>query len=189
VGLLHVGHYEGSLHEGFILKDVRITGLTYFPDALLRIQEIHVRLPLYLQGFVSDIDLTIQGPLSSPNVRGHFLIDNVRYRSVFLTDGFSRLNLGLIPDTSQIQVKGVIILDSGLVNVRKINLQLQTSKFVFKGDIFNPTIDIHLGSKVEDMNINLAIKGTPANPQLIVTGLLQLLHLMEFPQLNWRKIF
>ena len=36
VGLLHVGHYEGSLHEGFILKDVRVTGLQYFPDALLR---------------------------------------------------------------------------------------------------------------------------------------------------------
>ena len=47
VGLLHVGHYEGSLHEGFILKDVWITGLQYFPDALLRIQEIHVRLPLW----------------------------------------------------------------------------------------------------------------------------------------------
>src|SRR5665213_67033 len=47
VGLLHIGHYEGSLQEGFVLKDVRITGLTYLPNALLRIQEIHVRLPLW----------------------------------------------------------------------------------------------------------------------------------------------
>ena len=47
VGLLHIGHYEDSLHEGFILKDVRIIGLQYLPDAILRIQEIRVRLPLW----------------------------------------------------------------------------------------------------------------------------------------------
>ena len=47
VGLMHVGHYEGTLQNGFILKDIRIKGLRYFPDALLRIQEIHVRLPLW----------------------------------------------------------------------------------------------------------------------------------------------
>ncbi len=44
---MHVGHYEGSLHNGFVLKDVSIKGLSYLPDALLRIQEIHVRLPLW----------------------------------------------------------------------------------------------------------------------------------------------
>ena len=47
VGLMHIGHYEGSLHNGFILKDIRIKGLSYLPDALLRIQEVHVRLPLW----------------------------------------------------------------------------------------------------------------------------------------------
>src|ERR1700691_4303678 len=47
VGLMHVGSYEGSLHNGFVLKDVSIRGLSYFPDALLRIQEVHVRLPLW----------------------------------------------------------------------------------------------------------------------------------------------
>ena len=47
VGLMHVGHYEGSLHEGFVLKDVRIVGLSYLPNALVRIQEIRVHLPLW----------------------------------------------------------------------------------------------------------------------------------------------
>ncbi len=36
-----------ALHNGFILKDVRIKGLSYLPDAVFRIQEIHVRLPLW----------------------------------------------------------------------------------------------------------------------------------------------
>ena len=229
VGLLHVGHYEGSLHEGFILKDVRITGLQYLPDALLRIQEIHVRLPLWdlphsdfgifnarifipdsdpvvftgevyagqikgnlysrsvdfhaasrfwtsedirknLKGFISNIDVSIQGPLSSPKVSGHFLVDTIRYKSILLTDGFSRMDLTLIPAIGQIQLKGEMILDSGLVNVRSTNLELNPSKFIFHGDLFNPMIDIRLGAKVEDMNIHLAVKGTLANPQLIVSS-------------------
>jgi hypothetical protein len=229
VGLLHVGHYEGSLQEGFVLKDVWITGLQYFPDALLRIQEIHARLSLWdlphsdfgifnarifipgsdpvvftgdlyagqikgnlyarsvdlhaasrfwaggdirknLRGDISNIDVTVQGPLSSLKVSGHFLADNIRYKSIFLTDGFSRLDLTLIPDTGQIQVKGEMILDSGLVNVRKTNLELSKSKFIFQGDIFNPIVDIRLGKKVQDMDIHLAVKGTLTNPQLIVSS-------------------
>jgi len=229
VGLLHVGHYEGSLHEGFILKDVKITGLQYFPDALLRIQEIHVRLPLWdlphsdfgifnarifipdsdpvvftgevyagqikgnlyakavdlheasrffagadikknLKGFISNVDVTIQGPLSAPKLTGNFLADSIRYKSVLLTDGFSRLDLTFIPVIGQIQVKGEVILDSGLVNVRKTNLEAQTSKFIFQGDVLNPIIDIRLGAKVQDMDIHLAVKGTLAKPQLVVSS-------------------
>ncbi len=229
VGILHIGHYEGSLHEGFVLKDVKVTGLSYFPNALLRIQEIHVRLPLWdlphsdlgifnarifipdsdpvvftgevtgaqvkgniyaksvdlqaagrfwasedirknLRGFVSNIDLTIQGPLPSPTVTGHFLIDSIRYRSVFLTDGFSRLQLTLIPAAGQVRVNGEAVIDSALVNVHKTDLELASSKFIFHGDVFNPTINIHLGNKVEDMDIHLAIKGTLAKPQLTVTS-------------------
>lgn len=229
VGKLHVSHYEGSLHEGLILKDVRMIGLSFLPDAVVRIQEIHVRLPLLdlphydfgifnarifipdsdpvvftgevyagqikgnlyaksvdlrgvsrflasgdmrknLQGFVSNIDVSIQGPLSSPRVNGSFLADSIRYKSIFLTDGFSRLDVTLIPAMGQIQVKGEMILDSGLVNVRHTNLELNTSKFIFQGDAFNPMIDIHLGAKVEDMDIHLAVKGTLADPQLIVSS-------------------
>lgn len=229
VGLMHVGRYEGTLQNGFILKDITIKGLSYFPDALLRVQEVHVRLPLWdlphsdlsifnarifipdsdpvvftgevcagqikgnlyarsvdiyaasrfwasedfkknLRGFISNFDAAIQGPLSAPKLSGHFLADSIRYKSVLLTDGFSRLDLTLIPAMGQIQVKGEVVLDSGLVNVRKTNLELQTSRFILKGDVFSPTLDIHLGSRVEDMDINLTIKGTTLAPQLTVTS-------------------
>ena len=61
-------------------------------------------------------------------------------------------------------------MDSGLVNVRKTNLELLQSKFIFRGDFFNPLIDIRLGAKVEDMDIHLSIKGALANPQLVVSS-------------------
>jgi len=229
VGLLHIGHYEGSLHEGFVLKDVRITGLSYFPDALMRIQEVRVRLPLWdlahsdfsifnariflpdsdpvvftgevyagqvkgnlyarsvdihsasrfwtvediqknLQGYVSNVDLAILGTVRAPRVIGHFLADDIRYRSILLTDGAGKVDLTLEPVMDQVNVEGQMTADSGLVNVRHINLELSMSKVNFHGDFFDPTLDIHLGSKVEDMEIHLAIKGDMSSPQLIVTS-------------------
>ena len=229
VGLLHVGHYEGSLQEGFVLKDVKVVGLAYFPDALLRIQEVHVRLPLWdlphadfsifnarlfipdsdpvvftghiyagkirgnlyarsvdlhaasrfwaiedirknVHGFISNVDLVIGGPIASPKLTGRFLVENIEYKSILLADGFSRLDLTLVPAMGQVQLKGEMIVDSGLVNVHKTNLELTQSRLVFKGDVFNPFLDLHLGSKVEDMQINLTIKGTTLAPQLTVTS-------------------
>jgi hypothetical protein len=227
--MVHVGQYEGNLHNGFILKDVRIKGLPYLPGAPVRIQEIRVHVPLWdlahsdcaifnarifipdsdpvvftgriyagqisgnlysssvdiaqairfwasddirknLKGFITNVDLIIQGPLSSPWLSGHFLADNIRYRSMTLTDGSSRLRLMLTPFKDHLQMNGEVFVDSGLVNVRKVNLHLSQSKFIFRGDIFNPTTDIRMGARVEDMDIHLAVKGTMANPQLIVSS-------------------
>jgi len=229
VGLMHVSHYEGSLQNGVKLKDITIKGLSYLPNALLRIQEVHVRLPLWdpshfdlaifnarillpdsdpivftgdvyagqikgdlyaksvdiheasrfwtsndirnnLQGFVSDGDFKIQGPLSSPEVNGTFLADSIRYRSVLLTDGFSRAHLTVFPSLSRFQMMGDIIIDSGLVDVRNVDLQLSPSKLIFQGDVFDPILNIRLGSKLRDLDIHLAIIGTVTVPQLIVSS-------------------
>ncbi|MDE2028204.1 MAG: hypothetical protein KGJ11_06655, partial [Candidatus Omnitrophica bacterium] len=44
VGLMHVGHYQGNLYSGFVLTDMRIRGLSYLPDAFLRVQQVRVHL-------------------------------------------------------------------------------------------------------------------------------------------------
>ena len=229
VGLMHVGHCEGSLQHGFILKDVSIKGLAYMPDAYVRIQEIHAHLPLRdllhyhfdifnariiipdsdpvvftgevyagqikgnlygrsvdiheasrfwtpedirknLQGYITDVDFTIQGPMSSPQVSGPFSADSIRYKSVLFSDGISNLNLIFLPSKEQIQMKGVVIINSGLVQLHNTNLELSRSKITYWGDTANPRLDIHLGAKVEDMNIHLAIKGDLDHPQLVVSS-------------------
>jgi len=239
VGLIHVGHYEGTLQNGFVLKDIQIKGLSYLPDALLRVQEIDVRLPLWqvpllqipilqllnpdiaifnarifipnsdpvvftgkisegqingnlyaksldlhaasrfwatedlkmnLQGFASNIDFKVQGPLSSPKVNGSFMVDSIRYKSILLTNALSGVNVTLIFPLRQFQMKGEVDVNSGLVNVRKVNLHLTSSKFIFAGDALNPVMYIHLGAKVEDMYIHLAINGPLDHPQLLISS-------------------
>ncbi len=229
VGQMHVGYFEGSLHQGITLKNVIIKGLYFFPDAVLRIQEVHVRLPLwdlphydlnifnariflpdsdpivftgelcagqikgdlyaksvdiheisqnwtskdiqkYLRGYLSDVDLTLQGPLNYPRVKGSFLLDGIRYQSVYLSEGISRVDLILSPDAHQFQMKGIVFVDSGTVNVHQKDLELQKSKFVFQGDVMKANLDINLGAKVEDMDFHLTIKGSIDHPQMIVSS-------------------
>jgi len=229
LALMHVGHYQGTLHEGFILKDVRARGLPYLPGALARIQQVRVHLPLWdwqhsdvdilnarifipgcdtvvftgrisggeikgnlyaksvdvhvvarfwanenikknLQGFISNIDVVFQGPVLTPVVSGHFLVDGIRYKSVFLTDGVSGLKLILMPADGRLEMEGEVSLDSGSLVVRQVNLKLTKSKVYFYGDVENPRIDIHAASKIEDTDIHLALRGTVVRPQLIVTS-------------------
>jgi len=229
VGLMHVGQYEGTLQNGFVLKDVRIKGLSYLPNALLRIQEVRVHLPLWdlphsdfrifnarifipdcdpvvftggiyagqiqgdiyarsvdvheasrfwiaenirknLDGFITDIDLKVQGPVAAPEVKGSFLADSIRFKSIILTSALSTVNLILSSPSGQFQLRGAVIVSSGNVNVRNVNLQLLPSQFIFNGDALNPMINIYLGAKVEDMDFHLKIKGSSVNPQLTVSS-------------------
>lgn len=229
LGLVHIGHYEGSLHKGFILRDVKVTGLSYLPDALLRIQEIRVHLPLMdmahsdfrifnarifiadsdpivftgevyagkihgnlyaksvdlhaasrfwtnedirknLKGSISNVDLTVDGLVTAPKLNGHFNADKILYQSILLSDGIANVNMVLIASVRHVRVLGELNLDSGKVNVQRVNLGVSSSKIVFNGDIYDPSLSIRLGSKVEDMDIHLYIQGTLLKPQLIVSS-------------------
>ncbi|MDE2010401.1 MAG: translocation/assembly module TamB domain-containing protein [Candidatus Omnitrophica bacterium] len=123
-----------------------------------------------LHGYVSDVNLTLQGPLLSPRATGTFLIDEAWYGSVFLTDDFSRGDVVLFPLAPQLQMKGEVTIDSGLVKIRNTSLQLAPSKLDFKGDVLNPVLDLHLGARVEDMEIRLAITGPMNYPKMAVSS-------------------
>jgi hypothetical protein len=123
-----------------------------------------------VRGYISNIDFKVQGPLFAPRINGPFLVDSIQYKSVLLTNAASNLNLVLMLDRQQVQIKGEIIVNSGLVKVRNVDLPLSLSKIIYQKDIANPRLDIHLGAKVEDMDIHLAIKGDLDHPQLIVSS-------------------
>jgi hypothetical protein len=229
IGVIHIGSYAGTLQNGFVLKDMRMTGLPYLPNALVRIQEIQVHLPLAdlrhsdldifnarifipggdpvvftgrlyegqiagelyansvdiheasrfwtdediqknLRGYLTNIDFTVHGPISSPGIEGSFAADGIQYKSIQLTNGQARADMTLLPDTHQFQMKGRIDLNSGMVKVKDVNLQILPGYFIFQGDFLNPTMDVLLGGHVEDMDIHLTIKGNVANPQLTVSS-------------------
>ena len=124
-------------------------------------------LARFLYGFISHVDFNVQGAIFSPRFTGHFFVDHLEYKGTRLSDGFGRLDLTVKSLGSHPLMTGYVIMDSALVQTGRINVDLNTSKVDFKGDALNPLLDIYGSTKVEDMNIDLSIKGSLQRPRLI----------------------
>ncbi|MBF0489246.1 MAG: translocation/assembly module TamB domain-containing protein [Candidatus Omnitrophica bacterium] len=120
-----------------------------------------------IYGSISNVDLVVEGPVNSPRLTGSFLVDKFAFKNTQLSDGFSHLDLTINSLGAVPSMTGFIIMESALVKVEKVLIDLATSKVNFKGDVSDFLLDIHGSSKVEDIAIDLAIKGTFQKPKLV----------------------
>jgi hypothetical protein len=123
-----------------------------------------------IYGFISHIDFSIGGSVQEPRFVGHFFVDKFIFKDTKLNDGFGHLDLKVPSIGENPALDGFVILESAAVKVDKINVDLTTSKVDFKGSVNDFLLDIHGSSKVEDMTIDLAIKGTFLRPKLLVNS-------------------
>jgi len=147
---------EGDLYGRTI--DVAVISAPFAPVDMLK----------DLQGFVSDVDFVIKGPVSAPQVIGRLFVDHIRYKTTTLSNGFGRLDVTLNHIFPHLSVQGEVVVDSGFVVARKVGVDLNQSKIYFKGDTYNPLLDIHGSSKVGDYMIDISIKGTYLKPELAI---------------------
>lgn len=124
-------------------------------------------LAKFLHGFISHVDLHVQGEVFAPEFIGHFFTDKVVYKETTLSDGFGRLDLTIKSLGQKPSMTGFVIMDSAMVETKKVRVDLVPSKVNFTGDATNPILDIHGSSKVEDINIDMAIKGSLQKPLLL----------------------
>lgn len=122
-------------------------------------------------GFLTRIDFSIGGTMQSPRFVGHFFVDNFIYKTTTtVKDGFGNLDLNVLALGNNPSLSGFIVLQSAAVKVDKVNIDLVTSKVIFKGNVDDLLLDIHGSSKVEDINIDMAVKGTLKKPLLLVSS-------------------
>ncbi|MBI3601996.1 MAG: translocation/assembly module TamB domain-containing protein [Candidatus Omnitrophica bacterium] len=168
-GRLVLGSSDPMVFNGLMIRD-QIQGNCYARSVdvrhLIAVLGYH-DLARLLYGFISHVDLRVQGAVFSPWFIGHFLVDHITYKGTRLSDGFGRLDLMVKSLGPHPLMTGYVIMDSALVETGRINVDLTTSKADFKGDALNPLLDIHGSSKVEDINIDIAIKGPLQRPQLM----------------------
>lgn len=149
------GHIQGNCYAGNV--DVhQVISLLGYDD-----------LAKFLHGFISRIDLKIQGEVFAPELTGHFFTDRVIYKETSVSDGFGRLDLTIKSLGRKPLMTGYVIMDSALVETKKVKVDLVTSKVDFNGDATNPFLDIHGSTQVEDINIDMAIKGSLQKPLLL----------------------
>lgn len=119
-----------------------------------------------IKGFLSRIDFIVDGPITVPHLKGHFLVDEFTYQETLLKDGFSRLDLSILSLGERPLMQGQLIMESANVKVSKIPVELTTSKAEFKGDVTNPLLDIYGSTKADDILIDMTIKGSLQKPKL-----------------------
>ena len=120
-----------------------------------------------LQGFITDAEMTIQGPVSGLEVTGTFFVDRIRYQDTTVSQGLGRVQALLVLRGGRALLSGDLMMDSGLVNTRHRDIDLQPSRAFFAGGVLDdPSLDIHGTTQIEDIAIDLSIKGTLQRPEL-----------------------
>ncbi len=120
-----------------------------------------------LYGILTHLDFGVDGLVQSPRLTGHFFVDKFVYKNTQVSDGFGHLDLTILSLGDNPAMNGFLILESAALKVDKINIDLMTSKVDFKGPVSDFHLDIHGSSKIEDINIDMTIKGTFQKPFLI----------------------
>ncbi|MDO8675858.1 MAG: translocation/assembly module TamB domain-containing protein [Candidatus Omnitrophota bacterium] len=120
-----------------------------------------------LQGFITDAQMTVQGPLSGLRVTGTFFVDRIRYQDTTVSQGLGRVQAVLVLGGGKALLSGDLIMDSGLVNTRHRDIDLRPSRAFFTGGVLDdPSLDIHGTTQIEDIAIDFSIKGTLQKPEL-----------------------
>jgi hypothetical protein len=120
-----------------------------------------------LQGFITDAQMTIQGPVSGLRVTGAFFVDRIRYQDTTVSQGPGRVEAVLVLGGAKALLSGVLMMDDGLVNTRNRDIDLRPSRAFFTGGgLDDPSLDIHGTTQIEDIAIDLSIKGTLQKPEL-----------------------
>ncbi len=167
-GRLDIGSADPIVFNGSMVKNqIKGNCYTHSMDAHQVLSALgYDDLAKNLYGFMSNLDFTVDGVVGAMHFTGHFFVDKIVYRDTTVKDGFSRLDLTVKSLGVTPSMTGFIIMDSALVQTNKINIDLTTSKVDFKEDVVNPLLDIHGSSQVEDIDIDMAIKGSLQRPRL-----------------------
>ncbi len=120
-----------------------------------------------LQGFMTDAQMTVQGSVSRLRVTGTFFVDRIRYQDTTVSQGPGRVQAILVLGGAKALLSGVLMMDDGLVKTRNRDIDLRPSRAFFAGGALDdPSLDIHGTTQIEDIAIDLSIKGTLQKPEL-----------------------
>ncbi len=122
------------------------------------------------KGVLSGIDLFISGSLDQPKVRGQLFIDRI-WQNDFVLQGVSaRADLHFIRGRPRWETRGRLYLDSGSLRSPVALVELQPSLLTFTGVPSRPELDIHASSRIARTLINITVKGTRQNPEVILSS-------------------
>lgn len=151
------GNYTGGvLHGTAYSKSVDVSEIMH-PFLAMEVWR-------HLHGTVSDVDLTLQGTIINPAIKGYFTVDKIEFAETAVRKGFARFDLSFEQQDEEWRMNGPLTLENGVVNIHQRLVELQQSRAEFKGKGMNPDLSIHGTASVDEYIIDLDITGTLSKP-------------------------
>lgn len=124
-----------------------------------------------ITGNLSAVDIFVKGTIDEPILSGELMIEKIVKDDFSLEQAPCRFQLNIKKNADVLGLQGVITCKTGLIRGKKTALvQLQESKIFFNGDPTKPSLDIKATSVVENIKINIAVKGGVQNPDLQINS-------------------
>lgn len=124
-----------------------------------------------VSGVITDLDVYVKGALFAPELSGKLLVENVARGDFFLANCPADFKLQFKDIKSKMKLYGEILLKGGqLSGAKTAAVNLEPSKILFAGDFKSLSLDFKGSSSVEDVKINMALKGTLRAPDLKVSS-------------------
>lgn len=124
-----------------------------------------------IAGLFKDVDIDIKGTFLEPEIHGSFLLLKLSRDKFKMTDCPGKLDLKLSDIKDNIRINGNIVLEKGQISGPKTAIiTVGESKISFQGDPENPSVEFRGSSIVENVNINILLKGSFEKPDLKITS-------------------
>ncbi|MFH1074596.1 MAG: translocation/assembly module TamB domain-containing protein [Candidatus Firestonebacteria bacterium] len=162
--LFFSGEYRGNnLNLNVYSDSLKIKNLA---DVLLREAD-----KLDISGTLKALDVYIRGPLFKPFFSGKLLITTLSSNGIHLKDAPLFFNLELRDIGRQAGLFGILILEKGLLKVKKsTDINIKRSLIVFSGSVQEAALNLRAESVVEGVKIKISLKGTALTPQLLLVS-------------------
>jgi len=124
-----------------------------------------------ISGTIKKIDLYVKGSFLEPEVKGEFEIEKLLYKAFSMVNCPGAFNLQFKDIKDDLKLYGKVDLKSGEVSgPRAAVITLKPGEILFNGDFKNPSFDLKGGAVVEEVKIDISLKGTIDKPDLKLTS-------------------
>jgi len=117
-------------------------------------------------GMIADLDCSLKGSWQKLDFKGKFNGGSLSKENVLLTDCVGIFHLAVSGAVRHPRLNGEIVLKSGKVFLGRVILGLEEGKILFAGDPYQPSFVFSGKTTVEEVDINVILKGTPGEPSL-----------------------
>ncbi len=124
-----------------------------------------------LKGDLFDVDIFVKGTIDSLDVTGKAHVSKIKHELVTLENAPCSFELNIKEKKDDVELHGTVHVQQGeIFGKRTALIHLAQSKIYFSGDPANPRLAIRAISEIEEVNINIALRGDLQQPDISVTS-------------------